>query len=372
MKNRPGITSVLQYLGNSWGISIAFLLFGYFLAKIINLKWWSIISVLLGLELFYFVMIHIGPSFLPESFKTTRFSGHMRGVAIGKRPMIQFEEDCSQYSSKKFYTLKPGKSHFKSFEFDNEYDVNSMGFRDTEENLNNPKVLFMGDSFTMGWGVAQDSTFTKQFGRISGLKTLNSGISSYGTAREYLNFKDIKKDSLKLVVIQFHDTDLEENSQMVKNKKLDIRPESEYQIQVNANSEFKPYYLFKNLKAAILDLIAPKPIFKNDGPKLDGAYLKFPDYQREFFEIIKLMRNDFSGPIIITYIGNYVTDPKVLASFEAYAKANNITEVYFVPLSDKIDSAKHYYFYDDHINAAGHKVVANELYVKWQEIKALK
>ncbi len=74
------------------------------------------------------------------------------------------------------------------------YRINSFGVRDDDESsLHNPKLVFLGDSFTMGWGVDQEQTYAFLTGKKLGVRTLNAGISSYGTFREMVLFSKIKR-----------------------------------------------------------------------------------------------------------------------------------------------------------------------------------
>jgi hypothetical protein len=353
-----------------WGISLSILLFGYFLAKTFKLKWWLFIVLFVFWEFTYLFVFNFGPKFLPESLKSKGFFGHFKRVSLANRPLIQFEADCARYDSTLFYTLKPGKSSFASYEFDNQYNVNSSGFRDSEADLNHPEVLFLGDSFTMGWGIDQDKTFAQLFENQTKLKTLNSGISSYGTAREYFNFKKVSPDSLKLIVIQFHDTDLEENNYWIKNKKLGDKTVVEFEAQIKNNNKVKNYYLFKHLKAALIDFITPSPKLdpnaKSDG--LGAEFKKFPRFSEDFFEIVNQIRNSYSGPIVFTYSGSFYTEPKVVKTFEKYAADNKVENIYFVNMGGKLTTGD-YYFLDDHINAKGHEKIAAELLNKWNSIQ---
>lgn len=368
--NRPRVNAFMQDYFSVWGISLSILLFGYFLAKAIKTKWWLFIAIFSFWEITYLVIFNFGPNFLPESIKGKGFFGHFKRVSLANRPLIQFEDACAKYDSTLFYTLKPGKSNFVSYEFNNQYEVNSAGFRDSESDLNHPEVLFLGDSFTMGWGIDQDKTFAQVFEKQSKLKTLNSGISSYGTAREYFNFKKVSPDSLKLIVIQFHDTDLEENNYWIKNKKLGDKTVADFESQIKNNIKVKKYYLFKHLKAALIDFITPSPKLdpNANGDDLGAEFKKFPSYSKDFFGIVNQIREKYTGPIIFTYSGSFYTEPKVVQTFEKYAVDNKVENIYFVNMGGKL-TTEDYYFLDDHINTKGHEKIATELLKKWNAIQ---
>ncbi len=66
--------------------------------------------------------------------------------------IIQFEPRCARYDPELTYTLRPGVFYFSGKKFNNEFRVNSLGVRDTEDSLVAPEVVVLGDSVAMGWG----------------------------------------------------------------------------------------------------------------------------------------------------------------------------------------------------------------------------
>ncbi len=129
----------------------------------------------------------------------------------GDRNIIQFMSCCARYDVSLTYTLKPGEFSFSNIEFKTQYRVNHMGLRDDEESLNRPEIIVLGDSQAMGWGVEQDETFAAIIEQESGLRVLNTGVSSYGTAREILMLQRINTDAAAYIVILYDPTDYVEN-----------------------------------------------------------------------------------------------------------------------------------------------------------------
>ena len=108
---------------------------------------------------------------------------------------------------------------FETQEFRTRIRTNSQGFRDDEESLDNPEVLFVGDSFCFGWGVEQEETFENLFETQTGLKSLNMGVSGYGTIQQYLLFQryaEILDVTGKTVVFSLFYNDLGENKNPVE------------------------------------------------------------------------------------------------------------------------------------------------------------
>ncbi len=124
---------------------------------------------------------------------------------------IQYLPACAEYDPETTYRLRPGGCRFASTEFDTAYAVNSQGLRDDEASLSAPAVIVLGDSFAMGWGVAQDESFPQVLERTTGLRTLDAGIASFGTVRELRMLARLDRSALRALVIQYCDNDLREN-----------------------------------------------------------------------------------------------------------------------------------------------------------------
>ena len=95
---------------------------------------------------------------------------------------------------------------------------NSHGFRDREYAIQKPtgvkRVVVLGDSFTWGWGIEQQETFTEVAeNTLSGVEFLNLGHMGYGTAQEYLLLKKLGlKFSPDLTVVAFYPNDIDNTS----------------------------------------------------------------------------------------------------------------------------------------------------------------
>jgi hypothetical protein len=98
-------------------------------------------------------------------------------------------------------------------EFDVEVRFDAHGRRVGEEDAPPcaPLALFVGDSLTLGWGVAEEETFASRVGEALGLRMANLGVAGYGTDQCYLK---LRRDGLplrpSLVVYTFSPNDLVE------------------------------------------------------------------------------------------------------------------------------------------------------------------
>lgn len=97
--------------------------------------------------------------------------------------------------------------------------TNSLGFRDYEYSIDKPgnkkRIVLLGDSFTLGWGVPFEDTFAKQLEtmlneRESNHEVINMGVGNYNSTMEVELFK-LKGLQLKpdMVVLMFFVNDTE-------------------------------------------------------------------------------------------------------------------------------------------------------------------
>ncbi len=365
--NRPGVTAFLQTWVQPYGFGICLLLLGYLLAKGLGVKSWLFMVLFIVWELTYVVVLNYGAGFLPENAKLSGWLGHFKRIALNHRSMIQFQDESAKYDDELFYTLKPGTSTFKSFEFDTAYDVNDLGVRDDAASLEHPEVIFLGDSFTMGWGVEEPESFPAVFERKSGLKCLNTGVSSYGTAREMRMLARTQLDSLKAIVIQFHDTDLEENNFYVKNNRLGSRTQADFDAQVMDNRKYTAWVPFKYLKTAMINAVSGLKAPNATEAALKGDDEQFPGFLSEFFSIFTEIREMTDVPVFLTYTGSFYTEPRMIVRFERFGVQHGVKNLYYVNLGPVLDHEDYFYF-DDHINARGHEKVAETLLNRFREV----
>lgn len=146
---------------------------------------------------------------------------------------IQLEPECAVYDPELSYRLRPGECVFKNVEFSTHYRINSFGVRDDEESLRAPRVVMVGDSYTMGWGVEEHESFAALLEQGLGERVLNTGISSYGTVRELLLLERVDRSALETVVMQYCPNDDYENRRYIASAySLPIQSQQDYEGSV--------------------------------------------------------------------------------------------------------------------------------------------
>lgn len=116
------------------------------------------------------------------------------------------------------YRLRPDFSgRLQHTDFDVGITINSLGFRDSETENTEKKfrLVGLGDSATMGWGVEAEDTFWSLVEeQVPNVETVNMGVSGMGTIHQralYVNYgRQLNPD---LVVLLFNVNDVDDNMQ---------------------------------------------------------------------------------------------------------------------------------------------------------------
>jgi hypothetical protein len=144
--------------------------------------------------------------------------------------MVQFEPACSRYDAQLTYILRPGGCVVRAREFVVHYRMNGVGLRDDEASLDRPSIIVLGDSVAMGWGVERVDSFPERLETLTGLKVLNAGVPSYGTARELLLLERLDTRALRVLVVQYSWNDGDENRAYVaRGGHLPVSPRHDYE-----------------------------------------------------------------------------------------------------------------------------------------------
>jgi hypothetical protein len=162
----------------------------------------GIAALYLALETGAYIL-YTYPSLLPAS-RSDPLRIAFRMLYRTQLPLIQWEPACATYSERiANYTLRPGHCTHTTAEFSVEVAANSMGLRDTEDALHAPEVIFLGASFTMGWGVDNADTAAKLTETTTGLRVLNAGLPGYGVRQSLALLRHLDRSRLRYLVITY-------------------------------------------------------------------------------------------------------------------------------------------------------------------------
>jgi hypothetical protein len=294
---------------------------------------------------------------------------------------IQFSRDCAKYDEELTYTLRPGTCNFAGPEFSTTYYVNSLGLRDDENSLNAPEVIVLGDSQAMGWGVEQQETFPQIIEKRTGRRVLNAAVSSYGTAREIMSLKRLNRERLRFLVIQYSNNDSPENRAFYENKnRLNIMTRSNYERIVNGQEKMVPYVFGSDVKnifgletemasdeirwlvsavsrrlgiSGAADFVT-EPV--TSGPRLNSAELFLNVLVHSPVRLREI-------PTIVFEISTYGRNSRFLGLLQASLSKDRRFESLGIKTIDvaKLLGPQHYYRLDGHLNAEGHRAMADSI-----------
>lgn len=108
--------------------------------------------------------------------------GHIEG---GDR----LDRGLTTYDPRLGWVLSPSwRGRHRRYEYDVGYATNALAFRGPEAAAREPAALWLGDSFTFGFGVNDGETFVDRLdaARAGGLRHVNLGVPGYSTDQEAL------------------------------------------------------------------------------------------------------------------------------------------------------------------------------------------
>ncbi|MDH5382028.1 MAG: hypothetical protein OEW75_14320, partial [Cyclobacteriaceae bacterium] len=213
-------------------------------------------------------------------------------------------------------------------------------------------------SFTMGWGVEQDSSFSEILQRVSSKKVANLGISSFGTARELMALNQVKLDSVKTIIIQYHPNDLQENKSFIINDQLKISGKSVYDSLIDAQMHSRYYYPGKYISLILKERLKEyigKPLEETDREEAE-LFVKVTEVFADkllgkeiiIFEINRANEND-------SFFSNHLK-----SQFDKYWGENPEFKLKILDVSNMVSDSD-YFILDDHLNSEGHKKLAKLL-----------
>lgn len=296
----------------------------------------------------------------------------------------------------------------------NEYQyverVNNLGLRGRDVQLNsahtNFRILMLGDSFTMGKGVADDKTFSAILEKsMTNVEVLNGGVDSYAPILSYLQLRgDLKNLQTDLVVLNFDMSDLVQESEYRKIAiydergeilKIDGRRRFTLRIKdwINRNLYITRFILFnlnkssKNTELTLESVTAQadQEILKHT--LAADAQDRTEQWKNVFASILKIKnycdQHHIEFLLTIYPWGHQVSDKEWVAGrsvflpekfhvsdrslerVEVFSRNNNVQMLnLFSAFRSYKGNSRLYYNHDMHWTEAGHKLVAHEL-EKW-------
>jgi lysophospholipase L1-like esterase len=305
-----------------------------------------------------------------------------------------------------------------------EVKINSLGLRNREIDKNKQKetkrILFIGDSYTMGWGVAEEDSFPRITERLLNklafpfqIETINAGVLATGPASYYIYLKkfglELKPDVVVVGLFtgndiynayytQYLETDKEGLPEVIRSKlkfvdeqgKLRLRKVPlKYSIPYLRDSHLFIYLATKIFKLDnILNLTKETAIspaicqFKRECHELDDVKIEI----KKLFLAIKKLTQEGNKQLLVVLIpaGYQVYDfiegdygmpflfPKDKTypneEFSAFFAQNGIDYLDLLPTFTENRDKQTYFLLDDHWNSTGHQIAAEAISKRLAEV----
>ncbi len=280
------------------------------------------------------------------------------------RAYLQMQPGAMRWDPELGYTLAPGEFRFRSTEFDTRFMVNSAGLRATEAALEAPEIVVLGDSFAMGWGVAQPEAFPQQLAVLTGRRVLNAGIASYGTARELRLLAQLDTSATEWVVIQFCNNDFFENRRFVT-AGPDFHTVSEQQYRATIadyrrSSRYWPGRYAATLLGRALGLSEPEPGPDPEDPAAQRLQVETfltvlerapVDLARFRLVVLELNGHNLHHQFFAPLLRSAIAEPGRPAWQQRMVVLDLASQL---PPED-------WYVLDDHLRPSGHRLIAQRL-----------
>ena len=149
------------------------------------------------------------------------YEAYLQGAPVQLRP------ECSEPDSELLYRLRPGRCRFATHEFATELRVSARHLRE-DRVLVSPNLVFLGDSYTLGWGVEREASFPAIVARNLGRQEVVAANSSYGTVRELLLLRRLALSDFDAVILQYCTNDVDENRVFIRSGRYVPSPPEVY------------------------------------------------------------------------------------------------------------------------------------------------
>jgi hypothetical protein len=282
--------------------------------------------------------------------------------------------EFSRWDKELSYTLQPDISaRHQNHEFDTLIKTNKLGLRDDNASLISPDIIALGDSFTMGFGVNQDNTYPQVIEHKTNFKVLNTGIESYGTAREVLSLKRLDTTQLKFLIVQYCPNDIIENLSFVENYgRLKTMRKKKYDETLKQYLSDTHYYFGKYLRFLMANIKKPSIPYRTDEEmkiinrthaqlfikSLAKAPIDLSNVQIIVFDLI-----DEHDSYLLRYNPHFKQQQFISYLKQELAKdkyPDYIKKIIVVDTSTIIGKESRFIL-DGHINATGHRQIADNI-----------
>jgi hypothetical protein len=271
--------------------------------------------------------------------------------SAGFRRIWQAQRECVEFDEILLYVPRQGECKFDNVEFKTIQSFDELG-RVTKGKTNNVGIAVLGDSHAMGWGVGNDETFAAHLERMTGRPVFNLAVSSYGTYREMARLERSGiLNRIDTIIVQYSDNDIWENIESLDH----ARTYSPQQFDA----------IFSQARQDSLGIVGSWIIGALKSPARAAKRLffdvraEFNDFTPHYAALIKVL-DRFSWAkerrVLIFYTNEFGVK---FSNFADVANLHVRGSIEFVDLNLGVEL---FFVLDDHLNKAGHRKIAEELF----------
>jgi len=282
--------------------------------------------------------------------------------------IIQYEPAHTRYDTALYYTLKSNVSFtYSNREYDNAFATNSKGLRDDEASLTQPRIICLGDSYTLGWGADEQQSYPAMVERQTGLKVLNAGMSSYGTARESRLLSTLDTSQVQYVIWQYCANDQEENEAYITTYRSSPSHtpqslDSVMELHAWTRQYFPCRHLFTLAKLSANQLVNDLSLPMKPAPAPPTADSVFERNARDFLSIVTTSSVDLvRTKIIVLELGPFPIEGRFIHHLKNLVQQRGLTQSFLFIDASTLLSKDDFYILDVHLNQQGNRKVAEAL-----------
>jgi|SRR3989338_1046050 len=267
----------------------------------------------------------------------------------GKQRLYQTDEEL-------YWKHVPSQTGYQKIGFP-KATINSKGFRGTELEDGKRNVIMLGDSYTFGWGVKDNETFSyileKKLASIDKeYRVVNMGVSGWGLFQEKIQLERTYEDYRpKIVVLTIISDDLRRKEIQNKNEKVEFLKKMENSGWIFSNSatlQFIQNFILKKtyVKYKIKDKTISE-LWKTEEIKLKSIH--------------NITRNINATLILIFYPDRNPEFYEPLSEIKGWDKTVVIDDlqIYFEPFE-----IEDLHTDDGHPTSLAHKIIAERIFIK--------
>ncbi len=275
-----------------------------------------------------------------------------------ERSVIEASLNCSVYDKQLGYVLRPGRCDFNNREFESIITINQEGLRGDDQSLEKPKLIVIGDSQALGWGVQQYASFPAQLEISSGKRVLNAAISAYGTQRQLKMLDRLDRSALDWLIVQYSSEAYPENLEYLNKPSERVGPsEDDYRRAIMNNREASRYYLGKYVFELLPKLWSGTDVATKRQSETEALATSLSPVVNLLPARTNIVLLDVTPPAERNneMLGQF---EKLVSNDKRFQALNK--RVVVLDLSARLDESM-YYPLDQHLTPLGHRLIADEL-----------